>query len=237
MRKINYAIILLSILGFTISGYAQDRQEYGSWNAAFLTKNIGEDWNVRLEYHHRTTSFLKYHEQTVIRPSIDYRLDSIFSFAAGYSYLHNDQNINIAKPDFYEHNLWQQVALNHEIGLMNFNHRLRVEERFIDAIVERGGQELIDGSNYQTRLRYRLTASIDVLKNPNISIVAYDELFLNFNSGILPDTVDQNWIFIGPQIGIAKGLNITSGYHFILLPRSGNNLQRHICDTILSYTF
>lgn len=196
MRKINYAIILLSILGFTISGYTQDRQEYGSWNAAFLTKNIGEDWNVRLEYHHRTTSFLKYHEQTVIRPSVDYRLDSIFSFAAGYSYLHNDQNINIAKPDFYEHNLWQQVALNHEIGLMNFNHRLRVEERFIDAIVERGGQELIDGSNYQTRLRYRLTASIDVLKNPNISIVAYDELFLNFNSGILPDTVDQNWIFI-----------------------------------------
>ena len=237
MRKINYAIILLSILGFTISGYAQDRQEYGSWNAAFLTKNIGEDWNVRLEYHHRTTSFLKYHEQTVIRPSIDYRLDSIFSFAAGYSYLHNDQNINIAKPDFYEHNLWQQVALNHEIGLMNFNHRLRVEERFIAAIVERGGQELIDGSNYQTRLRYRLTASIDVLKNPNISIVAYDELFLNFNSGILPDTVDQNWIFIGSQIGIAKGLNITSGYHFIVLPRSGNNLHRHIWDTILSYTF
>ncbi len=237
MRKINYAIILFSILGFSIAGHAQGRQEYGSWNAAFLTKNIGEDWNVRLEYHHRTTSFLKYHEQTVIRPSIDYRLDSIFSFAAGYSYLHNDQNINIAKPDFYEHNLWQQVALNHEIGLMNFNHRLRVEERFIDAIVERGGQELIDGSNYQTRLRYRLTASIDVLKNPNISIVAYDELFLNFNSGILPDTVDQNWIFIGPQIGIAKGLNITSGYHFIVLPRSGNNLHRHIWDTILSYTF
>lgn len=237
MRSINYALIVFALISLSFSANSQERQEYGSWNAAFVTKNLNENWHVRLEYHHRTTSFLKYHEQTVIRPSVDFRLDSIVSFAAGYSYLHNDQNINIAKPDFYEHNIWQQVALGHRIGSMNFNHRMRVEERFIDAIVERDNKQLIDGRNYRTRLRYRLTASLPVLQNPGISLVAYDELFLNFDSGILPDTVDQNWVFVGPQIAIAKGLNITSGYHFIVLPRSGNDLHRHLWDTILSYTF
>jgi len=127
--------------------------------------------------------------------------------------------------------------LKHELGKLAIDHRLRLEERFIDAIVTRDNKQLVDGSNYRTRLRYRLTASLAVLPNPALSLLAYNELFLDFDTGLLPETVDQNWIFLGPQIGIAKGLNLTTGYHYIVLARPGSDVQRHIWDTILSYTF
>lgn len=238
----NSCIALLLILTFTqVSAQVQKASHSSSWNSFIPKVKIDNSFYIASEFHFRRTNFLKDWEQFIIRPAIHFKKNETYDFALGYSYIRNYLFSDFSIPiNANEHNIWQQVQLSHAQGKINFKHRFRLEERFIDQIVtvSNGGYK-IDGNKYNNRFRYRFTLTRPILKiteNKSVSIKVFDEIFMNLEDGIRPKSFNQNWFYIGLDYPITYRVVLGMGYHNIGL--QGNNdtfITNHILQTTVSY--
>jgi hypothetical protein len=99
-----------------------------------------------------------------------------------------DSHYATSGADSDEHRIWQQLIWSKPLNGINFLSRTRLEQRFRD-----------DGSDTGWRLRQFMKAAYPLPGNPNMSLVAYDELFFGLNdtdwgtrSGF-----DRNRLFLG----------------------------------------
>ncbi|PRP65920.1 hypothetical protein BST86_01860 [Nonlabens agnitus] len=231
--------LLVTLLLFTISVQAQrERYEHNSsWNTLSIKMDVKERLFVRSEFNFRRTNFIKDWEQIVLRPSIEYRLDKSITAATGYSYIKNYSYSNFSTPlDFKENNLWQQLFIQHSINQFEISHRLRFEERFRETIDSTDNRHIISKTDYSGRLRYRLIITIPLFSADNISVLAYDEVFLDFQKRFQPQKIDQNWIFLGLRFRESEHITISSGFHRINIPRENSSITNNIWETSITYT-
>ncbi|MDY8136148.1 DUF2490 domain-containing protein [Aquimarina sp. 2201CG5-10] len=213
MKKIAY-ILLLYLPLFCYS--QKSGNEYSSWNSLILDYHINDHFYIKNEAHFRRTNYLSNWQQILIRPSIHYQLNNEVDLATGYSYA---RNYNSAK-DFDENNLWQQVLLSHKSSILKFKHRFRYEERFIEQVqLVSPGIYHSNGIHFSTRFRYRFTFSLPLLKvtdHKKIGFTAFDEIWLNTDKGIVPKSLNQNWLYAGLTYPILKkgklGIGFMSDY-------------------------
>jgi len=134
----------------------------------------------------------------VLRPSIQHKVNSFITVGVGYTFIQNYSYSGFSPPiNNREDNLWQQLFIKQPFHLFTLSHRVRFEERFQDKIVTIDGHAEITGINYSNRLRYRFIAEVPIFRKPKISVMAYDEVFLNFEKSLQAKRLDQNWMFIG----------------------------------------
>jgi hypothetical protein len=234
-------IILLLCAVYMSNAQEQNRSHSSSWNSFIPTVRIDNSFYVTSEFHFRRTHFLQDWEQFIARPAIHFKKNETYDFALGYSYIRNYAFSDFTIPiDANEHNLWQQVQLEHAQEKIKFKHRFRLEERFIDKIIttSRGNYDS-DGNTYNTRFRYRFTLTRPLLKiddNKSISVELFDELFISLEEGIRPKSFNQNWFYAGLRYPITSRIGLGIGYHNIGL--NGGNptfITNHILQTTLTY--
>jgi hypothetical protein len=185
--------ISLLVLGPNLIGnqlYAQS-EGFGGWYQYFGNHGLASNWRLHNEVQFRDKQIEGKHEQLLLRLGLLYRKSSKLSYGAGYGLVYNYlENSKWTEPDNNENRFWQQLVGITPLSIIRFEHRLRLEQRW-----------LVRG--YENRFRYRLMASIPLnsegFEKGTFGIHFSDELFIN----LAQDAFDRNRFYgaIGYHIG------------------------------------
>jgi len=227
------------ILCLSFSGFSQvDDREYSAWNMILPQKTINEKWNVQSEFHRRSRSFYTDINQWLIRPQVNYNISEKTTFGVGYSYL-NNQNQN-PQLDNVEHNVYQNLQFRQKTKLVNFTHQIRFEERFMDSFEVVNGNVIQLDDEFAIRTRVRMTGVAPLATlgdNSSISLVAFNEFFMNMSDTFRPDSFDQNWLFIAPQVKINEHIAVTTGYQDVYQKRGEGFVGNSIWSSVMNINF
>lgn len=194
-----YKSLLLFVIISTLSTPLFSQGEVGNWIMYFGTNRISEKLSVHSEVQYRLHTILPTDiEQLLLRTGVNYHISSSAMVTGGYGYITSyDFDGDYREADSKEHRIWQQLILSQFVGKIKFEHRYRVEQRWVNQ-------------DYRSRLRYRFMTFIP-LNKPTISegtffLGLYDEIFLNTKSTFF----DRNRLYgaLGYQISDVTGVQL-----------------------------
>lgn len=184
-------ILLLQQIAFTRSLFAEDDTQI--WSAFMATGKFYplSNWRWYAEAQPRIGDNASYPERLLVRPSIGYQVAPNLVLWMGYGWTPLFMNSKYEHRFNDEHRIWQQVTYDHLIGSLLINHRLRLEERFVEGVY-----------GETTRLRYllRFSQPLHTLASGDVlGLTAYDEYFYNLSqvSPSIKSGYDRNRIFFG----------------------------------------
>jgi len=196
---------LLFIVFFTTTLFSQ-QDETGNWLMYFGTNKIHDDWSIHTEVQYRNHELAPNTvEQLLLRTGLNYHINSSNSVTLGYGFIpsyvyESDQK----EPEVTEHRIFQQLIMINKIGRVKFEHRYRVEQRWVNNVNNL--------NSYRNRLRYRLMAFIPinkpVIEEGTFFIGIYDELFMNTKNTFF----DRNRFYTALGYQVSKPLQVQLGY-------------------------
>lgn len=166
--KIRYLFIIF-FLGNLVSNSQEDT---GNWIMYFGTNKISDRLSIHSEVQYRNHTISPTNiEQLLLRTGLNYHIKPNVSATIGYAYIGNHTYESERKsPEIEEHRIWQQFLTVNKIGRFKFEHRYRIEERFIEK-------------DFKTRFRYRLMMfyplNRKLLETGSVYLGIYNELFIN----------------------------------------------------------
>jgi hypothetical protein len=148
--------------------------------------------------------------QYLIRGAAGYKITEHVRVAAGFAHLGAYADINVTAIEFRP---YQDITFQHD-GAIGANHRLRVEQRFIQATINHDQQ--FDRFNW--RFRYFFGISIPLLNfskhsSRNLKLLIGDEIFINAGKDIIYNIFDQNRLLVGPFFQLNEYLTFTLTYN------------------------
>ena len=165
----------------------------------FGKNRMGERSSIHSEAQIRFWKLAHDYNQLVLRVGYNWEFSRDNMASGGYAFIDTDPFSNGVEGESTEHRLWQQYIRRATAGRVDFEHRFRLEQRWID----RGGD--ID---FEGRIRYRILLSID-LAEPDRSrsyLALYDEIFINLQG----EGFDQNRLYsaYGYRIDVRSRLEV-----------------------------
>jgi hypothetical protein len=163
MKKIT--LILFFFIGSFFSVTAQDRvvdKKYTYWTRAYLEVKLNEKAKLDLEIDNRRYIVPHRQFQTLGRFTLEVRQNSWLSIGTGMAYsLLYSQLSNLTQPEIRPH---QEVNIDHGSGNWKFNHRLRLEQRFIQDTIRQtsagAGFNEFNEDTYSFSFRSRYQAAV-----------------------------------------------------------------------------
>lgn len=144
----------------------------GNWLMYFGTNKLSDKISIHSEVQYRNHTVEPAHiEQLLLRTGVNYHINKHAIVTGGYGYIASHAfDSEESNPDTKEHRTFQQLILINELGRLKFEHRYRVEQRWVEG-------------DYRDRLRYRLMVFLPINKpkvEPGaIFLGVYDEIFMN----------------------------------------------------------
>ncbi len=206
-------LLLIVLLLGCIKVYGQDtgEEKTGNWIMYFGNNKLSENYSLHTEAQLRLYEPFGNVNQLLIRVGLNRRIGSNSVLTAGYGYIPTSSFDKEAfKSTSTEHRIWEQFILTNAVGRLFFEHRYRLEQRWIFSASD---------DIYLNRLRYRLMVNIP-LNNPEMTgntvfLSFYDEVFLNITDA----PFDQNRLFGALGYKFNNNLSVQGGY---LRHRLGN---------------
>jgi len=236
-------ILLLAITQYCLvpafSQVAQKKVEHVAQTWVSINSNVFLDkkWFIMADAHLRENDFFKANSFCFGRIGVGYQFDKSLSVAAGYGNLLSAPTTPGFTTKSDENRIYQQVVYNSSCkSKVNVLQRLRNEQRWQDIIVN---DKKTGEKKFTNRVRYLLSTSFQVFKNPNLpQLVVADELLLQFGSAIVFNTFDQNRIFIGIKQKINNSLSFDTGYMSVFQQKSNgiNYMQSNTFRLFFYYT-
>lgn len=184
----------------------------------FGNHRLSERWGIHTEYQWRRADLFNDWQQSLLRLGVDYYSKSGAQFTAGYgwirSYQYGDQPISY---NLNEHRIWEQLILKSKAGRFDFQHRYRLEQRFLENWVkDADGTYNMDGFLFRQRVRYRFLVTMPISRKEMASntlfLAVYDEPFLGFGKGIAKNILDQNRLYAALGWRFNPNFNVQLGY-------------------------
>ena len=176
------------------------QNDTGNWLMYFGTNKINEKFSLHTEAQYRNHTISPTNiEQLLLRTGLNYHFKPNTSATLGYAHIGNYEYESEPKsPEVEEHRIWQQFLTTNTIGRVKFEHRYRLEERFVD-------------DDFKMRFRYRLMLFVP-LNKPTIETGAlylgvYDELFINDKRNFF----DRNRLYAGLGYQYANNIHFQVG--------------------------
>jgi len=175
-------------------------------------------WGVHLEGQWRRHDVVTRWQQSFLRPAVNYDVNSTLTLTAGYAfagtYRYGDYPV---ASKFPEHRIFQQVLLRQSAGRVGFQHRYRLEQRFLGEVsTSADGERSLDRWRHENRFRYQVRATVPLRGSPSEKgswyLALYDEFFLNFGRNVAANIFDQNRAYAAIGRGIGKQTRIEFGY-------------------------
>ena len=208
LNKLARNSIFLLFLVPLMSSSQEDK--VGNWLMYFGTNRISDDFSIHTEIQYRNHTITPNNvEQLLLRTGLNYHFSEKATVTAGYAYIpsyvyESEQN----SPEVEEHRIWQQFILTNKIGRVKFEHRYRVEQRWVNQ-------------DYKNRLRYRLMLFVPlnkpVIEKGTLFLGVYDEIFINTKESFF----DRNRLYGALGYQINKDINIQTGMLHQQLSNSG----------------
>jgi hypothetical protein len=177
----------------------------GNWLMGFNQTRLHEKWSIHTEAQYRSFEIAPNTEQLLLRGGINYHLNNSAFTSIGYAYVTNyafDKE-QLAGVQVSENRIWQQLLMRNNLGRFNFEHRYRLEQRWIQS-----GND----KRYIDRIRYLLRVTVPLNKNEikknTLFLSFYDELFINLTSS----PYDRNRLYGAIGYQFMPNANIQVGY-------------------------
>ena len=189
---------LLLLLVLPLSLLAQ-QEETGNWLMYFGTNKVSDKFSIHTEVQYRNHTLAPVNiEQLLLRTGLNYHFSEKAFVTGGYAYIANHEfESEQSAPESEEHRIWQQFILTNTIGRVKFEHRYRLEQRWVK-------------NDYRNRFRYRLMLFLP-LNKPRIEkgtlfAGVYEEVFLNGKK----DFFDRNRLYgaLGYQLSNTASLQV-----------------------------
>ncbi len=220
IRKAALAVVLaFALLPLAAQNNDEVVSQWGSWFMYFGNHRLSDKWALHTEYQWRRSAGIRTWQQSLARVGLNYFVGENAITTAGYAYIitypYGQQPIAFT---VQEHRIWQELILNQRAGRFHFQHRYRLEQRWLEqreANIE--GEPETTGWRYQNRARYRLFAAIP-LNQPLMGRGAfflglYDEVFLGFGKNVSKKNVlDQNRFYAALGYQFLDTANVQMGY-------------------------
>ncbi|RFS17747.1 DUF2490 domain-containing protein [Emticicia sp. C21] len=200
-------LLILSIISWQTAKAQDSKSQY--WTRYFneLSTRL---WEVDTELENRRLFFPNKQKQLILRTAILYKFNDKVKAGAGFLYSRtNDEEQNdLAIPELRP---FQQLDIKHKAGKLNFDHQLRIEQRFEQESVH---QQLINNYDFTLRTRYRIQAGYPFLKKEkekgHLAVQVSEEVFANIANS--KSFFDQNRLYAGLVFQPAKSIALELGY-------------------------
>ncbi|HBL38326.1 MAG TPA: hypothetical protein DDZ19_04465 [Flavobacteriales bacterium] len=209
MKRIQFGLLVAGMLS-VLSTSAQDTRDVAThqhtWFMAFGNHRLSDTWGVHTEYQFRRTDLGQDWQQSLMRIGLDWHRSEQHVVTAGYgwirSYPYGEQPIAQL---FDEHRIWQQLITKSKTGAINWTHRYRLEQRFMDRP---------EGSAWQHRARYFVQISWSIPNHTNWSISAYEEAFIGLRDLAMPviNLLQQNRLSAALNYRLNNGTSLQVGW-------------------------
>lgn len=197
IRQLLLITLLVSLLCKTNPAQAQ-KTDFQSWTLVTATANLDEEhkWFAYLEAQPRIGNDVSKLERLLVRPAIGYNIDKNLSLYLGYGWTPTFMNPAYDDDFRNENRIWQQVLYKHDLCGIQWQHRLRQEQRLIDG-----------ASGTSNRTRYLVRGSYDLASDGSYGLTGYNEIFVTAN-GINKGPeggFDRDRFFFGPLFRAGPG--------------------------------
>lgn len=213
VRILGVGLVLAACFSFPNVSLAQTAEdELGSWFMYFGQNRIGKRSSLHTEAQLRFWELGQDYNQLLLRVGYNWDINEKNMATGGYAFIETSP-FEDNRAESREHRLWQQYIQRAQVGRVGFEHRFRLEERWIDSGLR---------NDFKMRFRYRILLNI-AIANPETSkflFSIYDEIFL----GIEDDPFDQNRLYGAFGYKISKISMVQFGY--LLNTFSDENLGR-----------
>jgi len=194
-------IIALLALFFSTSNFAQQigDDKLGSWHMYFGTNKISEKVSLHTEAQFRYYENGKNFNQLLLRTGINYHINPNAIATFGYGFIETDVTFEELGDlaNLMEHRIFEQFILKNTVGQFKFEHRYRLEQRFIS---------FPDRNETQNRVRYRLQVTLPLTDIFFLNF--YDEIFLNLQNNVY----GQNRLYGALGLNVTENLSVQLGY-------------------------
>ncbi len=199
MNRLQFFCLLLVL--FIVTNANAQKTDIGNWFLYFGNQKINNRWNFHNEVQYRNYNFAGDLEQLLLRTGIGYNLsENNNNLLLGYAYIHSEPYMigTDEKLNTNEHRIFQQFITKQQFGRVNFQHRYRFEQRFIEE-------------DFKMRLRYFLSLNVLINKKEMeknaIYASAYNEIFINTEANYF----DRDRIYGGLGYCFSKSLKMEVG--------------------------
>jgi hypothetical protein len=226
--KIKYtALGLLLLAGTHVSAQRINTHNDIGWGAVFGNFAISKRFSVIPEFQWRRTHVVKDWQQLLIRGGVQYNFEKGGSVALLYAFINTYPygDYPAGPHDVPEHRITEQAVFNGSTGIFSFTHRLRLEQRYLGRIDQKGETGEVEEWIYANRFRYMLRAEVPVsrpkMADKTFYLAAYDELFIGFGRNVKQNVFDQNRLAILAGYRFNKNLRVEAGYLNQIVQQSG----------------
>lgn len=198
-KFIKIVCLLLWCTAPLASAQETGEDEWGAWYMYFGTNQVTNKLSIHTEAQFRFYEVVSNFNQLLLRTGLNYHINNKAIATLGYAYIGTD-NTYLEFPgeeDSKEHRIFQQFITKNEVGKVTFEHRYRLEQRFISTQTD-------DFTEHRARYRLQLTYPI----TEHWFINAYDEVFINLQEPIF----GQNRLYGALGYKCNADLTIQLGY-------------------------
>ncbi|MFX0556697.1 DUF2490 domain-containing protein [Maribacter sp. CXY002] len=206
MNKLFLAFIL-TICTLKLSAQETGEDKLGSWHMYFGTNRISDRLSIHSEVQLRYFEQAKNFNQLLLRTGLNYHINPNATATVGYGYIDTDPTFveSPRESNLGEHRIFEQFIIKNKVSEFLFEHRYRLEQRFISQTNIRSDPEE-DLSRTEHRARYRLQVTLPLT---NIFFLNfYDEVFLNLQG----NAFGQNRLYAALGIKVTENLSVQMGY-------------------------
>lgn len=210
MRKIITLLVIITIYNAnaqnnpsTVNG----EEELGSWFMYFGTNKIAEKWSIHTEAQFRYYETGANFNQLLLRTGANYHINPNAIATLGYGYIDTDPTFleSPKEANLAEHRIFEQFILKNKVWEFKFEHRYRLEQRFISQTDIQSDPEQ-DLGRTEHRARYRLQVTLPLTDIFFLNF--YDEIFINLQN----DAFGQNRLYAAVGVNVTEDLSMQFGY-------------------------
>jgi hypothetical protein len=206
---------LLATLTLDAQEFATERtgeDQTGIWYMYFGINKIAERWSLHTEAQFRYYETSGNFNQLLLRTGANYHITPNAIVTGGYAFINTDPNfedfrafgdILVEDIRIKEHRIFQQFILKNKVWEFLFEHRYRLEQRFI-TFGETGDSDF--SKSTQHRARYRIQATLPLTDTFFLNF--YDELFINLQDNLF----GQNRLYGALGVHITDNSSLQVGW-------------------------
>ncbi|NNE03860.1 MAG: DUF2490 domain-containing protein [Eudoraea sp.] len=197
MKKI--ILLMMVLISGSLSAQNTGEEEWGAWYMYFGANKVSDKFSLHTEAQFRFYETTGNFNQLLLRTGLNYHINPDAIVTLGYGYIATDGTFEEFPDeiDAKENRIFQQLILKNKVGEFLFEHRYRLEQRFID---------FGDITDTQHRARYRLQVTLPLTDIFFINV--YDEVFLNLQDEVF----GQNRLYAALGVHITSNSSLQIGY-------------------------
>jgi len=205
-------MVLCALFSLSIQAQQTGEDETGIWFMYFGANKIAERFSLHTEAQFRYFETADNFNQLLLRTGLNYHITPNAIATGGYAFINTDPDFEdfrvlgtFIEDDIRikEHRIFQQFILKNEVWQFLFEHRYRLEQRFI-TFGENSDPDFRRTTEHRARYRIQMTLPL----TNTFFLNFYDELFINLQDNLF----GQNRLYGALGIHVTGNSSVQLGW-------------------------